>query len=254
MTIPEASQLVLHRPSLGHGGEIFVLDMGEPVKILDLAREMITLSGFRPGEDIEITFTGMRPGEKLFEELSIEGEDVSRTAHPKIGIWQKRSEDWSTLVPAIQTLVSEADSLTRDGLRQRIKQLVPEFHLETPAAPKRGGAAARLRRPRRIRPRGGNGGGRRDIFCKPLRSRFCYHLLMDARPMAMNQIDAAAANMASAEPDASARSSWMPSAAYLERVEREYKDFERELAAYQKLRPTLLSSNTRAFVAILEVG
>jgi FlaA1/EpsC-like NDP-sugar epimerase len=140
MTIPEAAQLVLQSASMGHGGEIFVLDMGEPVKILDLAREMITLSGFRPGEDIEIVFTGMRPGEKLFEELSIEGEDVSRTAHPKIGIWQKRSEDWDTLVTSIQSLISDADTLTRDGLRQRIKQLVPEFLLETPVAPKAGGA------------------------------------------------------------------------------------------------------------------
>lgn len=136
MTIPEAAQLVLQAASMGQGGEIFVLDMGEPVKILDLAREMITLSGFRPGEDIEIVFTGMRPGEKLYEELSIEGEDVSRTTHPKIGIWQKRSEDWNTLVPAIQALVSDADALSREALRARIKQLVPEFHLEPPAAPR----------------------------------------------------------------------------------------------------------------------
>ena len=90
MTIPEASQLVLQAAAMGKkGGEIFVLDMGEPVKIVDLAKELITLSGFRPGEDIEIIFTGTRPGEKLFEELSIKGEDMVPTRHPKIGIWQR---------------------------------------------------------------------------------------------------------------------------------------------------------------------
>src|SRR3989339_1665037 len=91
MTIPEASQLVLQAATMGKGGEIFVLDMGEPVKIVDLANMLITLSGFRPGEDIEIVFTGPRPGEKLFEELRIEGEGMQRTRHPKIGIWKNFS-------------------------------------------------------------------------------------------------------------------------------------------------------------------
>jgi FlaA1/EpsC-like NDP-sugar epimerase len=137
MTIPEAAQLVLQAASMGKGGEIYVLDMGEPVRILDLARDLITLSGFRPGEDIEIVFTGMRPGEKLFEELSIEGEDVSRTAHPKIGIWQKRPQEWNSLVASLQALIRDADGLDRATLRNRIKELVPEFHLETPAPPRR---------------------------------------------------------------------------------------------------------------------
>ena len=86
MTIPEASQLVLQAAALGSGGEIFVLDMGEPVKILDLAKDMVRLSGFIPFEDIEIVFTGVRQGEKLFEELEMTGEDLEKTRHPKIFI------------------------------------------------------------------------------------------------------------------------------------------------------------------------
>ena len=133
MTIPEAAQLVLEAASMGKGGEIFVLDMGDPVKIVDLARDLITLSGFRPGEDIEIVFSGVRPGEKLFEELSLQGEDISHTQHPKIGIWQKRPEDWNTLVPALEKLVHDADGLARDEIRMRMKEIVPEFMLEAPA-------------------------------------------------------------------------------------------------------------------------
>jgi FlaA1/EpsC-like NDP-sugar epimerase len=135
MTIPEAAQLVLQAASMGRGGEIFVLDMGEPVRIVDLARDLITLSGFRPEEDIEITFVGIRPGEKLFEELAIEGEDVSRTAHPKIGIWQNRPVQWDDLNTAIKSLLDRADDITREETRTLLKEIVPEFQLEPPPPP-----------------------------------------------------------------------------------------------------------------------
>jgi FlaA1/EpsC-like NDP-sugar epimerase len=91
MTIPEASQLVLQAGTMGHGGEIFILDMGEPVKIVDLARDLISLSGLRPGVDIQIEFIGLRPGEKLFEELSVADENADTTRHPKIFVGKLRA-------------------------------------------------------------------------------------------------------------------------------------------------------------------
>jgi FlaA1/EpsC-like NDP-sugar epimerase len=127
MTVPEASQLVLQAASMGKGGEIFVLDMGEPVKIVDLARELITLSGFRPGEDIEMVFTGPRSGEKLFEELSIEGEDMQRTRHPKISIWKNIPMDRDRLRAGIDSLVTIAKTQTYSEIVRKIKELVPEY-------------------------------------------------------------------------------------------------------------------------------
>jgi FlaA1/EpsC-like NDP-sugar epimerase len=127
MTIPEASQLVLQAATMGKGGEIFVLDMGEPVKIVDLARELITLSGLRPGEDIEIVFTGPRPGEKLFEELSIKGEDMQPTRHPKIGIWKNIPMDSNKLRAGINELVDIARTRNHSEIVQKIKELVPEY-------------------------------------------------------------------------------------------------------------------------------
>jgi FlaA1/EpsC-like NDP-sugar epimerase len=137
MTIPEASQLVLQAASMGEGGEIFVLDMGEPVKIVDLARELITLSGFRPGEDIEMVFTGPRSGEKLFEELSIEGEDMQRTRHPKISIWKNIPMDRDRLRAGINELITIVKNGTPRGVSHcgrsyreiagKIKELVPEY-------------------------------------------------------------------------------------------------------------------------------
>lgn len=127
MTIPEASQLVLQAAAMGKGGEIFLLDMGEPVKIIDLARELITLSGFRVDEDIEIRFSGLRPGEKLFEELSIEGEDMIPTKHPKIAIWKTIPKDRQALRDGIEKLVDIAYTQDRSRIIEAIKELVPEF-------------------------------------------------------------------------------------------------------------------------------
>ncbi|MBE0537906.1 MAG: polysaccharide biosynthesis protein [Phycisphaerae bacterium] len=127
MTIPEASQLVLQAATMGQGGEIFVLDMGEPVKIVDLARELITLSGFRPGEDIEIAFAGVRPGEKLFEELSIAGEDMLPTRHPKIGIWKNIPKDRHVLRSEIDDLVTVARAGDYDAIVAAVKILIPEY-------------------------------------------------------------------------------------------------------------------------------
>lgn len=127
MTVQEASQLVLQAASMGKGGEIFVLDMGEPVKIVDLARELIILSGFRPGEDIEMIFTGPRPGEKLFEELSIEGENMQRTRHPKISIWKNIPMDRDQIRAGIDGLAAIAKTQTFDEIVRKIKELVPEY-------------------------------------------------------------------------------------------------------------------------------
>ena len=127
MTIPEASQLVLQAATLGKGGEIFVLDMGEPVKIVHLAREIITLSGFRPDEDIEIVYSGMRPGEKLFEELSIEGEDMLPTRHPKIAAWQNIPVDRDVLMQTISKLLRVAKTQDHDRIVELIKTVIPEY-------------------------------------------------------------------------------------------------------------------------------
>ncbi|GAB4279667.1 MAG: nucleoside-diphosphate sugar epimerase/dehydratase [Candidatus Promineifilaceae bacterium] len=128
MTIPEAVQLVLQAATLGQGGEVFILDMGEPVKIVDLARDLIQLSGLEVGRDIDIIFTGMRPGEKLFEELFVSGETYKRTAHEKIFL----AADASHLVPdkldgSIDDLIAAAQRNEAAGIYQTLRTLIPEF-------------------------------------------------------------------------------------------------------------------------------
>lgn len=136
MTIPEASQLVLQAGTMGQGGEIFILDMGEPVKIVDLARDLIRLSGMTPDEDIEIVFSGMRPGEKLFEELSVSAEQADKTKHPKIFIGRTPALGEET-ARQIEALVALADGeRAGDGqmMRAAVKALVPEYTPEVLAA------------------------------------------------------------------------------------------------------------------------
>jgi len=130
MTIPEAAQLVLQAGVMGKGGEIYVLHMGEPVKIVDLARDMITLSGLRPGIDIDIVLSGKRPGEKLFEELSTEDEHIGDTAHPKIGIWKHRPNDIETVRRGLERLLNLADTAPVASIRAELRHLVPEYEPE----------------------------------------------------------------------------------------------------------------------------
>ena len=127
MTIPEASQLVLQAAAGGKGGQIFLLDMGEPVKISDLARQMITLSGFVPGEDIEIVYTGVRPGEKLYEELRNDTEDIEPTVNPKIFVWGHQPTPWDQVETMMSNLVSLSNTLDRQQIVDALQQAVPEY-------------------------------------------------------------------------------------------------------------------------------
>lgn len=126
MTIPEATQLVLQAGALAEGGEIFILDMGEPVKIVDLARDMIRLSGFKPDEDIAIEFTGVRPGEKLFEELGTTDEQVSATKHAKIFVGRIPETRPGAVVISISRLGDLALAGDDAGIRAELSKLIPE--------------------------------------------------------------------------------------------------------------------------------
>jgi FlaA1/EpsC-like NDP-sugar epimerase len=127
MTIPEAAQLVLQASTMGHGGEIFVLDMGEPVRIVDLARNLILLSGLRPGQDIKIEFTGVRPGEKLYEELAHLEEETLATYHPKIKIFANGHSEESVL-DRIEQLRYFCGARDMAGLILQLKELVPDYN------------------------------------------------------------------------------------------------------------------------------
>jgi FlaA1/EpsC-like NDP-sugar epimerase len=127
MTIPEAAQLILQATVLGQGGEIFVLDMGEPIKITYLAEQMIQLAGLKVGEDIEIQFVGLRPGEKLYEELFHENEQLVGTTHDKILQAHYRALDWENLKQTIKEVARACEVYDERALRQCLHVLVPEY-------------------------------------------------------------------------------------------------------------------------------
>jgi O-antigen biosynthesis protein WbqV len=158
MTIAEAVELVLEASALGAGtagagalgagdhaagrGKVFVLDMGRPVKILDLARQIIRLSGRRPDHDVKIVFTGLRPGEKLHEELSHQGEDLKPTAMPGVLVAGPRSADWPILDSALVELEQTARAGRRDDTIALLARLVPEYRAPAAASSASGRAAA----------------------------------------------------------------------------------------------------------------
>jgi FlaA1/EpsC-like NDP-sugar epimerase len=129
MTIPEASQLILQAASLGEGGEIFVLDMGEPVRIAYMAEQMIRLAGKVPGEDVEIVFSGLRPGEKLFEELFHEQESHNSTSHSKILLAPCRPIEAAELMPALRALEAACETHDEVALLDLLTNLVPEHQV-----------------------------------------------------------------------------------------------------------------------------
>jgi len=127
MTIPEACQLVLEAAAMGNGGEIYIFDMGKPVKIIDLARKMIKLAGFIPDKDIKIKIVGLRPGEKLYEELLNDTSKTIPTHHDKIMIAQEIQEEYQTLHTDIEELIGIANLFENDNIVAKMKKIVPEF-------------------------------------------------------------------------------------------------------------------------------
>jgi FlaA1/EpsC-like NDP-sugar epimerase len=126
MTIPEASQLVMQAGAIGHGGEIFVLDMGDPIRILDLAQEMIRRAGLRVDQDIEVKITGVRPGEKLYEELSCDNEQTRPTSHRKIRVWQlptAQPHEMEQMLSDLQQVINAP----RTGVIRALCDAVPEY-------------------------------------------------------------------------------------------------------------------------------
>jgi len=127
MTIPEACQLVLQASGLGEGGEIFILDMGKPMRIVELARQMIRMAGFVPDVDVAIKFTGVRPGEKLSEELCLTEENTERTSHPRILKGRLQPYDWSVITRQLDELRGLAESGAVAELHAKLRDIIPEY-------------------------------------------------------------------------------------------------------------------------------
>lgn len=132
MLIPEACQLILQAGAMGQGGEIFILEMGEPVKIDAMARDLIKFSGFEPDVDIKIEYTGLRPGEKLYEELMTDQEDVVSTGHQKIMVLNSHTGDTSLLPDRLEGLKDAAKNRNRDQIMNILRQIVPEYNPNPP--------------------------------------------------------------------------------------------------------------------------
>jgi len=128
MSIPEAAQLILQAGAMGEGGEIFILDMGEPIRIVDMARDLIRLHGLEPDKDILIKFTGLRPGEKLYEELITSGEGIVSTSHEKILVLRGKTLDTTTLLAKIESLLAIARQGDADAIRRKLRDIIPEYH------------------------------------------------------------------------------------------------------------------------------
>ena len=127
MTIPEACQLVLEAGTMGNGGEIFIFDMGQPVKIIDLAKKMIRLAGFTPDKEIEIKIIGLRPGEKLFEELLNDTSKTLPTHNEKILIAQEVHDDYQLINNTVMVLLDKVQSFSDEEVVIEMKKIVPEF-------------------------------------------------------------------------------------------------------------------------------
>jgi FlaA1/EpsC-like NDP-sugar epimerase len=127
MTIPEACQLILQAGSMGEGGEIFILEMGVPIKIADMAQDLIRLSGFEPNVDIDIRYVGLRPGEKLMEELITDGEGIVETSHKKIMVLKGQAceiEKLNGSIDEIMELVAKEDG---EGIKRKLREVLPEY-------------------------------------------------------------------------------------------------------------------------------